>query len=381
MLSILASRLRSGQKIFAMVSPASPLRRTAIFAGKPLPIPSYLLDRTVPSSSILKNLQPEDQKRLEFIKTEHSAFVADGKQAPLHLSDDDLLELLCCTSVSARRKYYAFRFKVSMKREAKAAKQLQRVKESKSEVEYIQKNQILHVVRETPIRAHLDDWLAAELRNPDSSQMLLFDCSHEEEMRVADQKNLAKQMALVLSHNRQMRPIPFHLVLTSLIQGTNQYQFFANEFNARNDPSGPQCLENCLWTIRPEHYLELSSFLGGRRIVYLSPNAPRAFEPGEWDNNAAYVVGGIVDKAIRRPVTHARARRSGVECVRLPIERYLHWRAGSKTLTLVAIHGILATAKATNGDWKTALEKNVPIRFLREHDPVQREIDRMLRQV
>ncbi|VDN13257.1 unnamed protein product, partial [Dibothriocephalus latus] len=233
---------------------------------------------------------------------------------------------------------------------------------SKSEVEYIQKNQILHVIRDAPIRAHQDDWLAAELRNPDSSQMLLFDCSHEEEMRFADQRNLAKQMALVLAHNRQMRPFPFHLVLTSLLQGTNQYQFFANEFNARNDPSGPQCLENCLWTIRPEHYLEMPSFLGNRRIVYLSPNATRAFEPGEWDHNAAYVVGGIVDKAIRRP-------------------RYLHWRAGNKTLTLVAIHGILATAKATNGDWKTALEKNIPARFLREHDPVQREINRMLRQV
>lgn len=355
--------------------------RSASFAGRPLPIPSYLLDRTVPSSNILENLLPEDQKRLDLIKTEHNAFVADGKQAPLKLTDDELLELLCCTSVSARRKYYAFRFKVSMMREARAAKQLQRAKESKFEAEYVQKNQILHVIREAPIRAHHDDWLAAEVRNPDSSQMLLVDCSHEEEMRVADQKNLAKQMALVLAHNRQMRPFPFHLVLTSLIQGTNQYQFFGNEFNARNDPSGPQCLENCLWTIRPEHYLELSSFLGDRRVVYLSPNAPRAFEPGEWDHNAAYVVGGIVDKAIRRPVTHARARRSGVECIRLPLERYLHWRAGNKTLTLVAIHGILATAKATNGDWKTALEKNIPARFLRDHDPVQREIDRMLRQV
>ncbi len=51
--------------------------------------------------------------------------------------------------------------------------------------------------------------------------------------------------------------------------------------------------------------------LEGRRIVYLSPNAPRAFRPGEFDHNAAYVAGGIVDKAVRRPVTVARARRSG----------------------------------------------------------------------
>ncbi|VDD78388.1 unnamed protein product [Mesocestoides corti] len=64
-----------------------------------------------------------------------------------------------------------------------------------------------------------------------------------------------------------------------------------------------------------------------------------------------------------------------IECVRLPLERYVHWRSGSKTLTLVAIHSILATAKETNGDWKTALEKNIPSRFLREHDAVQRDIN------
>ncbi len=66
--------------------------------------------------------------------------------------------------------------------------------------------------------------------------------------------------------------------------------------------------------MRSEHYQDLTRSGGpleGRRIVYLSPNAPRAFRPGEFDHTAAYVVGGIVDKAVRRPVTVARARRSG----------------------------------------------------------------------
>ncbi len=71
----------------------------------------------------------------------------------------------------------------------------------------------------------------------------------------------------------------------------------------------------------------------------------------------------------------------GIECGRLPLERYIHWQSGNKTLTLVAMHGILATAKETNGDWKTALEKNIPARCLREHDAVQRDINRLFRRI
>lgn len=35
----------------------------------------------------------------------------------------------------------------------------------------------------------------------------------------------------------------------------------------------------------------------------------------------------------------------------------------------------------TNGDWKAALEQNIPTRFLRDHDSVQREIDRLFRNI
>lgn len=60
--------------------------------------------------------------------------------------------------------------------------------------------------------------------------------------------------------------------------------------------------------MRSEHFSEV---IKDRRLVYLSPNAPRSFEIGEYDHDAVYVVGGIVDKAVRRPVTHARAKRAG----------------------------------------------------------------------
>ncbi|VDK35662.1 unnamed protein product [Taenia asiatica] len=350
-------------------------------------IAPYLLDRTRPAEEILKNLTPDDAQRLEYIKAEHNMLISTGRPAPLNLSALDYLELLCCTSVSARNRYYMFRFKISKKKDARKAKMMAKTEdECKLPVELTQKNQILRMITSTPIRMHNDDWVVAELRTADdSAQTLVFDCSHESEMRIMDQKNLARQMAMAFAHNRTIRPFPFHFMFTSLVPGTNQYRFFEEAFGACSSggfsnlqSGGLRSLEECPFTVRSEHFAEV---MKGRKLIYLSPNASRAFENGEFDHDVTFVVGGIVDKAIRRPVTYARARRAGWECMRLPLERYVHWRSGNKTLTLVTIHAILATAKATNGDWKAALEQNIPSRFLREHDSVQRDINRLFQNI
>ncbi|KAL5106422.1 hypothetical protein TcWFU_009212 [Taenia crassiceps] len=345
------------------------------------PVAPYLLDRTRPAEEILKNLAPDDAQRLEYIKAEHNKLVSSGRPAPLNLSALDHLELLCCASVSARNRYYLFRFKVSKKKEARKAKRV-----ATTENELVQKNQILRMITSVPVRMHYDDWVVAELRTADTSaQTLIFDCSHESEMRIMDQKNLARQLAMAFAHNRKIRPFPFHFMFTSLIPGTNQYRFFEEAFGACSPSElsnlrsgGLKSLEDWPFTVRSEHFSEV---MKGRKLIYLSPNASRAFENGEFDHDATFVVGGIVDKAIRRPVTYARARRAGWECMRLPLERYVHWRSGNKTLTLVTIHAILATAKETNGDWKAALERNIPSRFLREHDSVQRDINRLFQSI
>lgn len=67
-------------------------------------------------------------------------------------------------------------------------------------------------------------------------------------------------------------------------------------------------MEEYPFTVRSEHFAEV---MKGRKLIYLSPNASHAFENGEFDHDATFVVGGIVDKAIRRPVTYAKARRAG----------------------------------------------------------------------
>ncbi|CAH8624524.1 unnamed protein product [Heterobilharzia americana] len=172
-------------------------------------------------------------------------------------------------------------------------------------------------------------------------------------------------MTHVLQRNRLMRPHPFHMVLCGLKQGTNQFALMEEAFGINGKESKVGSLFNFPWTITPNHFSSEYPINDPEQpVILLSPNARRTFDAGEYDHNAAYVIGAIVDKAVRRPISSAIARQLGIKCISLPLDRYLKWGSGrSKTLTINCIHGIMATAKETNGDWKTALIENIPSRF------------------
>ncbi|CAH8829182.1 unnamed protein product [Trichobilharzia szidati] len=129
--------------------------------------------------------------------------------------------------------------------------------------------------------------------------------------------------------------------------------------------SSVESLYSLPWSITPDHFSKAFPIHSQEQpVILLSPNARRTFEAGEYDHTAAYVIGAVVDKAIRRPISSAIARQLGIKCVSLPLDRYLKWGSGkSKTLSINCIHGIMATAKETNGDWRTALIENIPTRF------------------
>ncbi|CAL8076011.1 unnamed protein product [Calicophoron daubneyi] len=346
-----------------------------------LEIPKYLLDRTIPADEVLKNLTPSDKNRLEVIQAEYQLSKDDGKRVPAKLSSKHLLELLCCTSARARDNYYEFLFKLEKKEENELAKKANKIRPQPPDGPPHSSDRITRVIDSWCRKFHDDDRMWAEIRCPDSAQQLIFDFSHESEMRIQDQKNLASQMSYVMRIARSMKPYPFHLVLCGLKPKTNQYTFMEAAFGIPNVRYGS--LYDMPWTISPNHYLQdFPQKDSDRPVICLSPNAPRSFKPGEWNHNAVYVVGAIVDKTERHPVTFAQARRGGVECVRLPLERYFNWNPGcSKTLTINCIFGILATAKSTNGDWETALRQNLPKRLIDPDERPRPSVSRLLERI
>lgn len=71
-------------------------------------------------------------------------------------------------------------------------------------------------------------------------------------------------------------------------------------------------------TVTDNHYLKC---FDKSQIIYLSPNAPTMMT--EYDHDAVYVIGGIVDKAVEKPLTLAKAKKEKLRTVRLPIEKYV----------------------------------------------------------
>lgn len=71
-------------------------------------------------------------------------------------------------------------------------------------------------------------------------------------------------------------------------------------------------LEDLAWTLSPNlYYQDFPLNNPDQPVIYLSPNAPKEFLPGEWDDSAVYVIGALVDKVQRPRLSYQRARNSG----------------------------------------------------------------------
>ncbi|EYC09648.1 hypothetical protein Y032_0059g2979 [Ancylostoma ceylanicum] len=106
------------------------------------------------------------------------------------------------------------------------------------------------------------------------------------------------------------------------------------------------------------------------RIVYLSPDAEE--ELVDVDDEDVYVLGGIVDRVVERGIPRQAsletAHADGVSCKKLPLEKYVKWKSGTKFLTLTAVSAILRDVNNSCGDWESALSRHIPVRNVRSAD-------------
>ncbi|KAI4460495.1 trna (guanine-9-) methyltransferase [Holotrichia oblita] len=101
------------------------------------------------------------------------------------------------------------------------------------------------------------------------------------------------------------------------------------------------------------------------KLIYLTPDCRE--EMLEYDHDAVYIIGAMVDKTKNDPVSLAKAKREGLKMLKLPLDRYLQWAAGSgKSLTINQMILILLDLKKT-GDWNYAL-RHVPRRKIMRED-------------
>ncbi|KAG2482009.1 hypothetical protein HYH03_019033 [Edaphochlamys debaryana] len=166
----------------------------------------------------------------------------------------------------------------------------------------------------------------------------------------AELRSLAKQVQTAVRHNRSAER-PVCLTVTSW---TGPLAAFADER-----------MGACGWDLdrreQPVHELFPPS-----RLVVLSPDADTPLTA--LDEGAVYVVGGVVDRSVRKGVTAGYAAHHGLEARRLPTQELAEQlglgRGAAKRPVLNIDDVVLALLRLrdSGGDWLGALDAAIPQR-------------------
>ncbi|MCP9265124.1 Ribonuclease P protein subunit p30 [Dirofilaria immitis] len=250
---------------------------------------------------LIQTLNASQQEKLPGIITEIELLSRCYNYFPEHLSDSDWKRLLQCETQKQRFIYIKFCHQKELK-----------------ELKYEAKRQLK---------------VSEKLGTSKPTSGFAMFVGTTQRKRIADQRRLMNHL-----HNLQLDSKPALLIDCRFL----------------NDLS-PQALSQTL--------IQLSYLAKGRD----SPHAELDLE--EVEGSKAYVLGGIVDRvAQHRLHPHATllaAEQDGIKVCRLPIDKYIKWKSGSKSMTLLAVTSILYSVYESCGDWEDAFKKYVPVRNIR----------------
>lgn len=117
--------------------------------------------------------------------------------------------------------------------------------------------------------------------------------------------------------------------------------------------------ENWVLKQSTDNILEVAKKIN-KKPVYLSPDAED--ELSEIDPEAAYIIGGLVDRTVIKNASLDRANELHIPAKKLPILAFMKNR---KCLNLDHVVMILSKFKET-GDWKVAFDYGAPKRWKKD---------------
>ena len=265
-------------------------------------------------------LPESDQRRrqLHLIMLEDSEMHISGRPVPDSVSADDWSELLRLGSYSARRKYLGYLFKREKSRQGDVSKRKQRAEERRERmaqpppqtghIRYgLGHNSIFHRITDTTIKSWQEQRLLTAMQ---FGQPLVLDLSFEKHMTRRENKNTAQQLIMLFSENRSS-PDPFDLHLCNANPHGEIMEFLRKMIPSVEEPVFPLHLHQ-------QNYLDLYP---REKLVYLTPHCRT--ELHQFDHDAVYIVGALVDLVKGRPLSLAKAKKEGIRMAKLPLQRYL----------------------------------------------------------
>lgn len=169
--------------------------------------------------------------------------------------------------------------------------------------------------------------------------------------------NAAKQLTGVFNVNRQHRD-PYDLHFCNVNFKGPTFERFASMVPTLREKTFPLNLHET-------SYLDV---FPKKKLVYLTPHCKT--DLSDYDPDSIYIVGAMVDTSNHEPLSMMKAKELGIKMAKLPLERYLDWGHGDKTLTLDQMMKIMLEWRASNS-WEKALT-HIPKRKVIQKDVVRK---------
>ncbi|CAL1272936.1 unnamed protein product [Larinioides sclopetarius] len=300
------------------------------------------------------------------ISSEIEFVIAKNRRFPERMTSDQLKSLCNLKTRTQRLEYLNFLFKKEKHKISDKAKKLEKMKERtsrKSELEYDVKNYSLEygLGRNTmllSIRTHaMNKFYKKRLANATLfGEKIVLDLSYDPFMTEKEKSACVTQLSLIYSANRKNR-YPYDLHFCNAISSYMSVQKFQTFL--------PKSSESFV-TLTEKSYLDI---IPKEKLVYLSPHAKETLQ--EYDHNAVYVIGAFVDTVKRQKISFNKADSEEIKSYSLPLDDYVLWGAGTKSLTVNQVFEIMLIMKNT-GDWKKAFGV-IPTRKIRRLEKEQVE--------
>ncbi|RZF32858.1 hypothetical protein LSTR_LSTR009973 [Laodelphax striatellus] len=283
----------------------------------------------------------------------------EGYEVPSKITTEQWKNLMELSSWHRRKKYLRFLFLNEKKaendrkrkernrllREELYQKRLEEEKENPPHMKYcLYNNSIFIRISDTTMHRYENNRLVNAMMY---GQNLVIDCGFDSYMTMKEASNCGQQLTYVFSENRSHIE-PFNLHLCNVGYKDRVIKVLSKYIPTMFEESYPI-------NVTDKHYLEL---FPKERLVYLTPHCNN--DLGKYDPNDIYIIGAIVDKTNVEPLTLAKAKSEGLRMARFPLDKYLDWGCGSKSLTVDQSVRIMLTLKETN-DWYKAFQ-HVPSR-------------------
>lgn len=199
---------------------------------------------------------------------------------------------------------------------------------------------------------------------------LIFDFDFEDSMAPWVSRNAVDQVQEAYGINRFKYKEPF--------------DFWFCNFN-ENNQSAEYLMKNAISNLYTTSMITVkndcfTNYFDKSRLVYLSPDArERVKDVG--NNDDVYIIGVYNDKGGGKPLTYRKAAKLGIRARSLPLDTYLAWQGGSKSLCVNHVTGILLEVMANGGDWRKAFIKHIPARKIKPLEIVIEEEERRLAKI